>query len=109
MVIQTTGANYASTHLIETNLSTGKAAKAWKAAQDFETAYIAQMLTFSGLDKAITSSGGDDMAAFASFYVQSFAEEISEKGGFGLAKDFYAQIIKSNTDSTTPLGKANNV
>lgn len=70
--------------------------KAREAAQDFEAAYIAQMLTFSGLDKALMAGGGDDMAAFTSFYIESFADQIVEKGGFGLADKFYDRIVKLN-------------
>lgn len=64
-----------------------------KAAKDFETAFIAQMLKFSGLAEAITTGGGEDVAAFTDFYIQSFAEEISDTGGFGLAEQFYDKLI----------------
>lgn len=69
-------------------------AKLRQTAQDFEATFIAQMLTFSGLDKALTMGGGDDMSAFTSFYIQSFAEEIAETGGFGLADTFYNQMLE---------------
>lgn len=65
-----------------------------QAAQDFEATYIAQMLTFSGLDKALMSGGGEEVSAFTSFYVESFAEQIAEKGGFGLADSFYDRLLK---------------
>jgi Rod binding domain-containing protein len=65
-----------------------------QSAQDFEAAYIAQMLTFSGLDKALTSGGGEEVAAFTSFYIESFADQIAEKGGFGLAENFYERLLK---------------
>ncbi len=65
-----------------------------KAAQEFEASYIAQMLTFSGLGKALTTGGGEDMSAFTSFYIQSFAEKIAENGGFGLAEKFYDRMAK---------------
>lgn len=65
-----------------------------QAAQDFEAAYIAQMLTFSGLDKALMAGGGEEVAAFTSFYIESFADQIAEKGGFGLAGNFYDQMLK---------------
>lgn len=65
-----------------------------QAAKDFEASYIAQMLTFSGLDKALTTGGGEDMSAFTSFYIQSFAEDIAESGGFGLADKFYSHMLK---------------
>ena len=79
-----------------------------QAAQDFEASYIAQMLTFSGLDKALMAGGGDDMAAFTSFYIQSFAEDIAENGGFGLAEKFYDRMVKiSGADSAAELGGEN--
>ena len=64
------------------------------AAQDFEAAYIAQMLTFSGLDKALTAGGGEEVSAFTSFYIESFADQIAENGGFGLAENFYNRLLK---------------
>ena len=49
-----------------------------KSAQDFEAAFLTQMLTFSGLGKALTAGGGEDMAAFTGFYIESLAEKITE-------------------------------
>ena len=65
-----------------------------QSAQDFEASFIAQMLTFSGLDKALTAGGGEEVSAFTSFYIESFAEQIAEKGGFGLADNFYNQMLE---------------
>lgn len=67
-----------------------------QAARDFEASYIAQMLTFSGLDKALTMGGGGDMSAFTSFYIESFAEQIADNGGFGLAEKFYDRIDRKS-------------
>ncbi len=78
----------------EKTVPAAKEAELRKAAQDFEAAYIAQMLTFSGLDKALMAGGGEEVSAFTSFYIESFAEQIAEKGGFGLAQDFYDRMIK---------------
>lgn len=75
-----------------------------QAASDFETAFIAQMLTFSGLDKALTLGGGEDVSAFSSFYIESLAAQISDEGGFGLAEKFYTQLAKSG-DLPAPLKK----
>jgi Rod binding domain-containing protein len=72
-----------------------------QAARDFETAFIAQMLKFSGLADAITTGGGEDMAAFADFYIQSFAEEISDTGGFGLADEFYQKLILKSREASS--------
>ena len=67
-----------------------------QAAQDFEASFIAQMLTFSGLGEALTAGGGEEVSAFTSFYIDSFAEQIAEKGGFGLADNFYDQMLKKS-------------
>lgn len=68
-----------------------------QAAEDFETAFIAQMLKFSGLADALTTGGGEDVAAFTDFYIEQFAEDITESGGFGLAEKFYAKL-KTQSD-----------
>lgn len=85
-----------------------KDAELRQSAQDFEASYIAQMLTFSGLDKALMSGGGEDVAAFASFYIESFAAEIAEKGGFGLADNFYEQMLKMSGLSEIDNNELNN-
>lgn len=97
--------------LISTSQETDRAlheAELRQSAQDFEASYIAQMLTFSGLDKALMSGGGEDVAAFASFYIESFAEEIAEKGGFGLADNFYEQMLKMSGLSEIDSNEMNN-
>jgi len=64
-----------------------------KSAKDFETAFITQMLTFSGLGDALTIGGGEAASAFSSFYLESVAEDIVEAGGFGLADKFYEKLM----------------
>lgn len=64
-----------------------------EAARDFETAFISQMLTFSGLGDALTIGGGEDVSAFASFYIESLAGKISDNGGFGLTEHFYKNLL----------------
>lgn len=63
-----------------------------QAAEDFEAAFISQMLKFSGLGEALTKGGGEDVAAFTDFYIQNYADKIVEKGGFGLADRFYDKL-----------------
>lgn len=63
-----------------------------KAAEEFEAAFIGQMLKFSGFAEALTKSGGEDVAAFTDFYIESFAEKIVDQGGFGLADNFYDKL-----------------
>lgn len=69
-----------------------KSALIEKSAHEFEAAFISQMLTFSGLADALTLGGGEDMSAFASFYIESLSTKISEGGGFGLAEKFYESL-----------------
>jgi flagellar protein FlgJ len=61
-------------------------------AKDFETAFIAQMLTHSGLTESLTSGEGKMAAAFGSFYVEQLAERMAEDGGFGMADSIYEQL-----------------
>lgn len=63
-----------------------------KAAEEFEAAFIGQMLKFSGFAEALTKGGGEDVAAFTDFYIESFAEKIVDQGGFGLADSFYDKL-----------------
>lgn len=62
------------------------------SAKDFETAFIAQMLTHSGLAESMTSGEGKMAAAFGSFYVEQLAERMSDQGGFGMADSIYRQL-----------------
>ncbi|MGB3455857.1 MAG: rod-binding protein [Litorimonas sp.] len=71
-------------------------------AQDFEAAFIAQMLTHSGLDEALTSGSGsgstDIAAAFGTFYVERIADEIAQSGGLGMAEVIYRQLERYDAD-----------
>ncbi len=93
----------------EKTVPAAKEAELRQAAQDFEAAYISQMLTFSGLDKALMAGGGEEVSAFTSFYIENFAEQIAEKGGFGLAQDFYDRMIKLGGSSTEHNEESDNV
>lgn len=66
------------------------------AAEDFEAAFLTQMLTFSGLGKALTTGGGEAVSAFTGFYIESFAEQMTQAGGLGLADHFYADLVAKN-------------
>lgn len=76
-----------------------------QAAEDFEAAFISQMLKFSGLGEALTKGGGEGVAAFTDFYIQNYAEKIVEKGGFGLADRFYNKLAaKAGIDPNLSAG-----
>lgn len=61
-------------------------------AKDFETAFIAQMLTHSGLAETLTSGEGKMAAAFGSFYVEQLASRMADQGGIGMADSIYKQL-----------------
>lgn len=63
-----------------------------KTGQAFEVAFIAQMLKFSGLGKALVSGGGKGAEEFTQFYLEGLAKEIMAKGGFGIASKIDAYI-----------------
>ncbi len=77
---------------------------AQKSAKEFEAAFIAQMLQYSGLADALTSSGGEDLQSFSQFYLEALAEKISENGGFGIAKSIYTHI-QNKRGSNDELGQ----
>lgn len=61
-------------------------------AREFEAVFIKEMLTHAGLDKAFAGDSGHGGEAFSSMLVQTYAEELSQKGGFGLADQIYRQL-----------------
>ncbi|MEM8935812.1 MAG: rod-binding protein [Pseudomonadota bacterium] len=61
-------------------------------AKEFEAAFIAEMLKNSGLSDAVSTQSGFGGEAFSSFLVQSYADQLAEDGGFGLADKIYEQL-----------------
>lgn len=61
-------------------------------AQSFEAAFIAQMLTFSGLADSMTSGEGQMASAFSSFFIEALADDMAESGAFGLADKLYTSL-----------------
>jgi peptidoglycan hydrolase FlgJ len=63
-------------------------------AREFESVFVAQMLKYSGLEKAISSQGGFGGEAYSSLLLEQYASKIVEKGGFGLTENIYEQLLK---------------
>lgn len=61
-------------------------------AREFETVFIAEMLSHAGFDKALSQNAGFGGEAFSSMLVQTYAGQLSDKGGFGLADKIYRQL-----------------
>ncbi len=79
------------------------------AAKDFEAAFIGQMLKFSGLGDALVKGGGEDVGAFTDFYIEKFAEDLAEDGGFGLQDKFYQKLKLQNRDMDINMNGTLNV
>ncbi len=75
-----------------------------KTATEFETAFIAQMLQFSGLAKALTVGGGAAVESFTQFYLEELAKDISNNGGFGIAEKISA-YMEMKEDTHGELGR----
>ncbi len=69
-----------------------KEARLRETAREFESVFIAEMLAHAGLDKALAQDSGYGGEAFSSMLVQTYADELSRKGGFGVAEQIYRQL-----------------
>lgn len=66
-----------------------------KAANEFETAFVAEMLAHAGLDKALSSRSGFGGEAMAGLLVREYAAKIVERGGFGLSELIVSHINRA--------------
>lgn len=65
----------------------------WRTAKAFETAFMAEMLKYSGLAETSESfSGGYGEDAFKSFMIEAYAESLTDSDALGLAKSIYAEL-----------------
>jgi flagellar protein FlgJ len=72
---------------------TGKPDPARVVAERFETAFLAEMLKHTGINKTSeVTGGGAGEDAFSSFLTQEYARLITERGGIGLAEQIFNAI-----------------
>jgi Rod binding domain-containing protein len=76
--------------------ATPMAAKAEKAAKDYESVFISQMLgsMFSGIATDGVTGGGQGEEMFRSLMINEYGKSIAAQGGFGLADQMKAQLLK---------------
>jgi flagellar protein FlgJ len=67
-----------------------------KAANEFESVFIAQFMgtMFSGIKSDGITGGGQGEEMFRSLLVNQYAESMQAQGGFGLAAQVKAQMLK---------------
>lgn len=63
-----------------------RADKARETAKAFEAAFVAEMLSHAGFEKALASDSGVGGEAMTGFLVEALAGKIVERGGFGVAE-----------------------
>jgi Rod binding domain-containing protein len=76
--------------------ATADATKADAAAKDYESVFISQFLgsMFSGIKTDTLTGGGQGEEMFRSLMINEFGKGIEQRGGFGLAAQMKAQLLK---------------
>lgn len=73
------------------------------AAQEFETAFLAEMLKSTGVNAASGSfGGGAGEDAFASLLTQEYAAAMAAKGGIGVAEWVYQHLARQEGAADAP-------
>jgi len=75
---------------------TASEAKADAAAKDYESIFISQFLgsMFSGIQSDSITGGGQGEEMFRSLMVNEYAKGIEQQGGFGMAAQMKAELLK---------------
>ena len=76
---------------------TANAAKADAASKEYESVFISQFLgsMFSGIKTDELTGGGQGEEMFRSLMINEFGKSIEQQGGFGLASQMTAQLLKN--------------
>lgn len=74
-----------------------KAARADKAAQDFEAVYISEMLKpmLETVEVDENFGGGKGEEVFRGLLIQELGKSVAKQGGFGLAEHVRAELLKT--------------
>src|SRR5471032_3619873 len=77
--------------------ATGSATKAAAAAKEYESVFISQFLgsMFSGIQTDGITGGGQGEEMFRSLMINEYGKSIEQQGGFGLASQMKAQLLKN--------------
>ncbi len=81
---------------VQAPTATANAGAAGKAAKEFESVFIAQMLgeMFSGLSTDGPFGGGEGEAMFRSLMLDEYGKQITAQGGIGLADTVTKELLK---------------
>ena len=94
--IQNTALMASQTPLASAPKATADAAKADAASKEYESVFISQFLgsMFSGIKTDGLTGGGQGEEMFRSLMINEFGKSIEQRGGFGLAAQMKAQLLK---------------
>ena len=100
--IQSTALLAQQTPLAPTPQATASAAKADAASKEYEAVFISQFLgsMFSGIKTDGITGGGQGEEMFRSLMVNEYAKGLQQRGGFGLAAQMKAQLLKHQEAGT---------
>ncbi|HEX4635723.1 MAG TPA: rod-binding protein [Rhizomicrobium sp.] len=94
--IQTTMAMAQQTPLASAPKPTASQTKADWAAKEYESVFISQFLgsMFSGIQTDSLTGGGQGEEMFRSLMINEYGKSLEQRGGFGLAAQMKAQLLK---------------
>ena len=94
--VQSTALLAQQTPLAAKPQQSANAARAEAAAKDYEAVFISQMLgaMFSGIKSDGVTGGGQGEEMFRSLMINEYGKSIAAQGGFGLADQMKAQLLK---------------
>jgi flagellar protein FlgJ len=94
--IQSTALLAQQTPLAAKPQATLMADRADKASKEYEAVFISQMLgaMFSGIKSDGITGGGQGEEMFRSLIINEYGKSIADQGGFGLASQMKAQLLK---------------
>jgi peptidoglycan hydrolase FlgJ len=69
------------------------------AAEEFEAAFLAEMLKYSGMNSVSEEfGGGHGEEAFSSLLTQEYARILAKSGGIGLAEQIFESLKESTAE-----------
>ncbi len=76
--------------------ATSDAARADKSSKDYESVFISQFLgsMFSSIPTDSITGGGEGEEMFRSMMIDQYAKSIEHQGGFGIASQMKAELLK---------------
>lgn len=73
-----------------------------RAARQFESVFLAEMLRHTGFGRMPDAfNGGAGEAGFSGTLIQEYASRIAEAGGFGVAERIFASRMAHSVDAMT--------